>query len=275
MPRPDPLNNIMTQLREHGGGDPNQQAARQADLKQQRQQVGATPEGTMRPPQPAGGQGMPQDVMPQTPGSPDGISPDFQEQPNMMGVVVDALNEAIIGLKTEIHRSPEPESKRKLEKQAQKIRDAVLEMEGDPVWGDESIDEGLGKLRGLGAVGMGMQRPRDRAMQMRQVQMPDSDLPPRERVNQIRAQGRQEPRMEEAPQHRQPMEPQQGFGGPPDFTQLDFGGRPEFTQMQGSGIPDWVQSQRQRGPVQDPFGGWATRRRNIFDRMKQETGGER
>ena len=264
MPRPDPLNNIMTQLREYGGGDPNQQAARQADLKQQRQQVGATPEGTMRPPQPAGGQGMPQDVMPQTPGAPEGLSPDFEEQPNMMGVVVDALNEAIIGLKTEIHRSPEPESKRKLEKQAQKIRDAVLEMEGDPVWGDESIDEGLRKLRGLGAVGMGMQRPRDRAMQMRQSQ---------EQLG--GPQARQEPRMEEAPQHRQPMEPQQGFGGPPDFTQLDFGGRPEFTQMQGSGIPDWVQSQRQRGPVQDPFGGWAARRRNIFDRMKQETGGER
>ena len=241
MPRPDPLNNIMTQLREHGGGDPNQQAARQADLKQQRQQVGATPEGTMRPPQPARGEdGMPQDVMPATPDSPDGISPDFQEQPNMMGVVVDALNEAIIGLKTEIHRSPEPEAKRKLEKQAQKIRDAVLEMEGDPVWGDESIDEGLKKLRGLGAVGMGGYRPREQARQRGFLQQPDRAV--------------EEPRTEQAPPHMEvPM--------------------PEQPQQPRTQLPDMMAQQQMRQPVEDPFGGWESRRRQILDKMRRQVGG--
>ncbi len=243
MPRPDPLDNIMGQLRAHGGIDPNQQAARQADLRQQRQQVGATPEGTRQPPQPARGEGgMPQDVMPATPESPEGISPDFQEQPNMMGVVVDALNEAIIGLKTEIHRSPEPETKRKLEKQAQNIRDAVMEMEGDPVWGDESIDEGLKKLRGLGAVGMGGYRPRAQAQQRGLIQ-PQQPQPQQETDR-----ATTDPNMEQVPPHMQ------------------------VEHAPATRMPEMMAQQHMREPAQDPFGGWQARRRQIFERMQQQVG---
>jgi len=246
MPRPDPLQNIMSRLRAHGGGDPNQQAARKADLTEHRSLAGAAPQGTMLPPQAEGmgAGGMPQDVMPQTPGAPDGLSPQFDEQPNMMGVIVDALNEAIIGLKTEIHRAVDPEAKRKMEKQAQRIRDAVIEMEGDPVWGDESIDEGLAKLRGLGAVNM--LRPRDRAMRMRE-------------------QGQGMPSSE------------QGVGqqAVPHFTEQPQ----ELFPPQGPTRPmnvQWDPPETMAAPTaqqgQDYSGGWLARRRQIFERMQRETG---
>ena len=267
MPRPDPLDNIMTQLRAHGGTDPNTQAARKADLEQQRRQVGATPQATRQPPQPAG---MPRDVMPQTPGAPEGLSPEFQDQPNMMGVIIDALNEAIIGLKTEIHRSPEPETKRKMEKQAQKIRDTVLEMGGDPVWGDESIDEGLGKLRGLGAVNM--LRPRDRAMEMRGA----GGVPDFAQQAQAIAPTGMPDFSAQQPQQQQPQQPQFPQQ-PPNWVegQRTAQAPPAFAGT-GGGMPDWVQGMRQPigGVVgrESPFGGWREMRRLIYDRMRQQVG---
>ncbi len=244
MPRPDPLQNIMGRLRAHGGTDPNQMAARQADLTEHRGLAGAAPPATMQPPQAAGGgtMGMPQDMMPQTPGAPEGLSPEFDEQPNMMGVIVDALNEAIIGLKTEIHRSVDPEAKRKMEKQAQKIRDAVLEMDGDPVWGDESIDEGLKKLRGLGAVGM--LRPRERAMQMRE--------------------------QHEQPMDQQPMQQQAGeqpMAGPPMPSTPLAGLLGEAT---AGPAPSMAAPPDQSGA--EHFGGWLSKRRQIFERMQRDAG---
>jgi hypothetical protein len=155
MARPDPLENIMGMLRKSNSIDPSSSAARKANMKTTRQNLGAAPQATMMPPQ-AGGMGgqVPPDVMPQQPGIQEGQSPDFHEQPNMMGVVIDALNEAIIALKTEIHRARDPEQKRVLESEAQQIRERVVEMGGEPVWADDSIEEGLAKLRGLGVTGI-------------------------------------------------------------------------------------------------------------------------
>ena len=157
MARPDPLENIMGMLRKSNSIDPSSSAARKANMKTTRQSLGAAPPATMMPPQ-AGGMGgamPPPDVMPHQAGIQEGMSPDFQEQPNMMGVVVDALNEAIIGLKTEIHRARDPEQRRMLESEAQQIRERIIELGGDPIWADESIEEGLAKLRGLGITGVG------------------------------------------------------------------------------------------------------------------------
>jgi len=161
MPRPDPLNNIMSTLRGSKSIDSNNVMSRKAGLQTERQFLGATPQGTMMPPQMGGAMGgaaAPPDVMPQQPGIQEGMSPSFQDQPNMMGVIVDALNEAIIGLKTEIHRATDSERKKLLEQEAQNIRERIIELGGDPVWADESIEEGLAKLRGLGVTGINRMR---------------------------------------------------------------------------------------------------------------------
>jgi hypothetical protein len=154
MPMPDPLENIMRILREKGSTDPNSSASRSAAMKEHRTIVGASPQATRQPPVQQGSPlpNMPRDVMPDVPGIPTGPAPETSEQPNMMGTIIDALNEAIIGLKTEIHRAPDPEQKKMLEAEAQAIRDRIVELGGEPVWADESIEEGLQKLRGLGAV---------------------------------------------------------------------------------------------------------------------------
>ena len=154
MPQPDPLDTVMTNLRKHGGIDPNTQAKRKAQLKDQRTTLGATPPATRKPPQQGvGGRGMPKDVMPRAPGTVVGGDREaLHQQPNMMGSVIDALNEAIIGLKTEIHRAPDEETKKKLQAEAQSIRDRIVDLGGEPVWADETIEQGLQKLRGLGFV---------------------------------------------------------------------------------------------------------------------------
>ncbi len=156
MPMPDPLENVMTMLRDKQGVDPNSTSNRSARLKQHRTAMGANPQATRRPPQGVSNQqrNVPPDVMPHTGGiPPEGVADNFQEQPNMMGVVIDGLNEAIIGLKTEIHRTQNPEQRRELERQAQGIRKQIVEMGGDPIYADETIEEGMKKLRGLGRVG--------------------------------------------------------------------------------------------------------------------------
>lgn len=153
MARPDPLESIMGMLRKTGSVDPNSVSARKAGMKTERQSLGASPPAKMMPPQ-SGGRGMPPDVMPHQAGIQQGVSPQMQEQPNMMGTIVDALNEAIIGLKTEIHRAADPERKKMLESEAQQIRERIVEMGGEPIWADESIEEGLQKLRGLGVKGV-------------------------------------------------------------------------------------------------------------------------
>lgn len=84
----------------------------------------------------------------------------------MMGVIVDALNEAIIGLKTEIHRARDPEQRQVLEEEAQQIRERIVQLGGEPIWADETIEEGLTKLRGLGVTGV---RHMDRRNLMRQA----------------------------------------------------------------------------------------------------------
>lgn len=155
MPMPDPLENVMTMLRDKQGVDPNSTSNRSARLKQHRTAMGANPQATRRPPQGVSNQqrNVPPDVMPHTGGiPPEGVADNFQEQPNMMGVVIDGLNEAIIGLKTEIHRTQNPEQRKELERQAQGIRKQIVEMGGEPIYADETIEEGMKKLRGLGAV---------------------------------------------------------------------------------------------------------------------------
>lgn len=144
MPMPDPFENVMTMLRNKGSVDPNTMAARSASIKDQRRTVGATPPARRKPPQ-ARGSGMPQTQggMP-APQEGQGVE---QMQPDMMVPVVKSLNEAILGLKTQIHRTTDPDQRRMLEQQAQQIRQRVVDMGGEPVWADESIEEGLQKIR--------------------------------------------------------------------------------------------------------------------------------
>lgn len=157
MPVPDPLDTIMNVLKSKGSVDPSKAAARSAKLKNQRTVVGANPPATKKPPHQGAKvqQNYPTDAMAPTQNAPNEVSDNFQGQPNMMSVVVDAMNEAIIGLKTEIHRARDTETKRNLEKQAQSIRQQIVEMGGEPIYADESIEEGMRKLRGYGAVGVG------------------------------------------------------------------------------------------------------------------------
>lgn len=158
MPRgtPDPLDNIMRMLRGKGAVDPNQVAARGARMQTERRRLGAAPVAPARSgPAPAGGyptggavpapQGMPSRE--------EGMDTEMTVPQNAIPIVVDALNESIIALKVEIHRTQDKEQRRHLETQAEKLRQQILEFGGEPIWADESVEEGLQKLRGVGYVG--------------------------------------------------------------------------------------------------------------------------
>ena len=236
---PDPFENVMTMLRNKGSVDPNTAAARSASIKDQRRTVGATPPAQKKPPQ---GRGMP---APQPQGGVMGVGGD-PGQPDMMTPVVKSLNEAILGLKAQIHRTTDPEQRRMLEQQAQQIRQRVVDMGGEPIWADESIEEGMQKLQSMGMPEQGMGTPEQ-----------GMGTPPGAMM---------------------------GGGGMPDWAAGAMGpgggGAPEWTDMEGaSQRPDWTQLRApgEGAPVEpvelgeedeDHLGPWL-KRRAFKKRMKE------
>lgn len=160
---PDPLDTIMNTLRHRGGVDPNTAARRKAQLGRQRrtQQVPGRqqPRGQMQVPE-----RQPRDELERTlQDIGEDRAEDREEETkegevdvggyDMIPVIVDQLNESILSLKVQIHRTRDREERRKLENQAEKIRDQIQELGGEPIWADETVEEGLQKLRGRGYVG--------------------------------------------------------------------------------------------------------------------------
>ena len=155
--QPDPLSNIMNLLRNQGAVDPNQKASREASLQQQGMAHGIR--GGVQPPMP----GMPPDMggMPQQ-GDPGGGLPS-QEEGTETGMeeagmdyrllLTDQMNETILSIKQAIHHSQDPEEIRDLEKKAQRIRKDIQDLGGEPIYADESIEEGIQKLKGHGYIG--------------------------------------------------------------------------------------------------------------------------
>lgn len=150
----DPLENIMGMLRRQGAIDPNEHQARMASLQAERGQLGAGPPAThprQKPPE----RQQPTPSPRQQPGArEEGREGDVQVAPgDMTPVLVDQLNEAIISLKVQIHREADQERRRQLEKQAEQLRGQIQQLGGEPIWADESVEEGLQKLRGMGYIG--------------------------------------------------------------------------------------------------------------------------
>jgi len=163
---PDPIDNIMNMLQGKGTVDPNQKAMRQAQMKEQRQQMGAHP-GMAHP-----GQAPPaQDPAQQQQAHPGQAPPAQDPHQRQMGpeetgdgekeiedvddvnLVTDQLNESIISMKRALHHTQDPQETQMWERRIESIRQQILEMGGEPVWADESIEEGLSKLKGRGYVG--------------------------------------------------------------------------------------------------------------------------
>lgn len=162
MPRPEPLDEIMRTLRGSGSVDPGQVEARQARMKQDRQRLGATPQGTKRPPQ-----GGSRDVPRQ--GEATKEDPTQLEGPDNLGLLTtDALNEAILSIKMKKGRTQDPDERRNLDRQAEQIRNQVIELGGEPIWAEETVEEGIQKLRGKGHIG----RDRIPGMGAQQTQLP-------------------------------------------------------------------------------------------------------
>ncbi len=227
MPMPDPFENVMTMLRNKGSVDPNTSAARSASIKDQRRTVGATPPAQRKPPQSGGSRtSMPQEGQ-----------MGEQMQPDMMTPVVKSLNEAILGLKAQIHRTTDQEQRRMLEQQAQQIRQRVVDMGGEPIWADESIEEGMRKLQAMGA--------------------PQQEMPQQGGMPPFVPQAQQQFEGGGVPDWVQGAQDQVG-GGRPDWTMLDFNNQPQ-EQPQEQVIP-------QEGE-EDHLGPWL-KRRMMKERVK-------
>ena len=165
MTTPDPLDNIMSTLRQRGGIDPETQARRKADLQRQRRTAGVP--GRQ---QAQGQRGVPQQQREIPERQPrdelgqilDDIGGDRAEATKegeigaaeeMDRVLTDQLNEAILSLKVKIGREQDRDRRKQLENQAKQIRQQVIELGGEPIYADETVEEGLQKLRGKGYIG--------------------------------------------------------------------------------------------------------------------------
>lgn len=142
MPQMDPLENIMGMLRRSGSIDPAQAAQRKAQMKPLRRQMGIAP-GAQQGEKPAA-------VKTQEEGMATNMS---IPQRDMTPVIVDQLNETIISIKLQVHREVDPERRVVLEQQAEGLRQQILSLGGEPIWADESVEEGILKLKGYGFVG--------------------------------------------------------------------------------------------------------------------------
>lgn len=145
MPGYDPLESIMGALRGANSIDPASAAQRQAEMKQERRRAGAAPTVRRRP---AGASPVPERPSPE-----EGTETAMTAPQTTIPIIIDALNESIIALKVEIHRTTDPERRKSLERQANKLREQIQELGGEPVWADESVEQGLAKLTGQGFIG--------------------------------------------------------------------------------------------------------------------------
>lgn len=160
----DPLEMIMSQLRNAGSVDPAQAQQRMAGMKPMRRQMGAAPH--MQPGTMAQGPMHGEGPVPQAPPV-DGLGATLQDigaekaeeeqldvaPGDMTNTIIDQLNETILSLKVQVHRTRQPEQRRTFEQQAEQIREQILQLGGEPIWADETIEEGLAKLQGRGYVG--------------------------------------------------------------------------------------------------------------------------
>ena len=146
----DPLDHIMSTLRDKGGIDPNRAAQRKASMKRDRGAVPSQVGGSVGP-KPKRVQARPVE---QQPSPEEGREGDVQVAPvDMTPLIVDQMNEAIVTIKVQIHREEDPERRRQLEQQANNLRQQITSLGGDPIRADESVEEGLSKLQGYGFVG--------------------------------------------------------------------------------------------------------------------------
>ena len=155
MPQMDPLEHIMGQLRNAGSIDPARKQQRQAQMQPHRRRMGAAPgaQPFERPPQDELGQTLEDIGESRVEEGHDDEDRVGVRQGDMSPVIVDQLNETILSLKVQIHRERDPERRRAYERQAQQIREQVQNMGGEPIYADETIEEGLQKLQGHGYIG--------------------------------------------------------------------------------------------------------------------------
>ena len=161
----DPLENIMSYLRDSGSVDHNTKQTRQARMSQERRRSGAAPV----PQRDQGKRNLDTSNLDKKPmdeyskklrgigegrvrehGKEGDIEVDDRD---MTPRIVDQLNEAILSHKIAIHREEDPERVRGLEQSAESIRQRVKELGGEPIYADESVEEGLKKLKGHGQIG--------------------------------------------------------------------------------------------------------------------------
>jgi len=150
----NPIDNIMTSLRKQGSIDPASSQQRKAQMKPMQRQMGASPRAQpgQRPP----------DELSETlsdigadKAREAGKEGDIQVGPqDMTPVIVDQLNETIISLKVQLHREQDKERRRSMERQADQLRKQVTALGGEPIWADESVEEGMEKLQGYGWAGL-------------------------------------------------------------------------------------------------------------------------
>lgn len=145
----DPLERIMASLRDNHAVDPNRAAARKAQLKAEAPPVGGSVPQMARP-HPVTGAAV---QLPQrgTPTREEGVESGMTVPQTTVPIIIDALNESIIALKVELHRrGRDPETRKRLERMAEQLRNQILELGGEPIWADESVEDGIKKLRGVG-----------------------------------------------------------------------------------------------------------------------------
>lgn len=144
----DPLESIMSSLRQNNGVAPGSTGQMLPGMQMQRGNLGANVPQRGAP----GAVGGPGAALPDQPSVEEGTETDMTTPQTAIPIILDALNESIIALKVEIHRTTDPEQRRHLEKITGQLRSQIQELGGDPIWADESIEEGLQKLTGHGYV---------------------------------------------------------------------------------------------------------------------------
>jgi len=146
MAQRDPLENIMGMLQTKSSINPEVVSERKGRMKEQRMQSGAEPRAA-RTQRPDAGRPIADKPSPE-----EGMVGDMTAPETTMPIIIDALNESIIALKVEIHRTADPKEREKLENQTAKLRQQILELGGEPIRAEETIEQGLQKLTGHGYV---------------------------------------------------------------------------------------------------------------------------
>jgi len=148
------MENIMGMLTSKGAVNPNESARRKAQMQETRVGAGAEPRQTGRPKPPGERNQKATGAKPvgERPSVEEGTETDMTAPQSTIPIIIDALNESIIALKVEIHRTGDPEERKVLEGHANTLRQEIMQLGGEPVYAEESIEEGMAKLTGQGYV---------------------------------------------------------------------------------------------------------------------------